>query len=94
MAIGGETFLLLAGSVELTIGLGLVFGIFVRETILLAWLPFNLTLTVLDWMELVGHLPIYGVMAVLLVWSPSGRDATSWVAGLRDALVPIRDDVA
>lgn len=84
------TFILMAGTVELAIGLLLVFGLFVRETILLAWLPFNLTLTVLDWMELVGHLPIYGVMAVLLVWEPSGRDAESWVAGLRDALVPVR----
>lgn len=92
--ISDPTFLLMAGSVELMIGLLLVFGIFVRETILLAWLPFNVTLTVLDWTELVGHLPIYGVMAVLLVWAPSGRDAASWVAGLRDALVPIRENAS
>lgn len=83
------TFILVAGMVELTIGLLLVFGVFVRETILLAWLPFNLTLTVLDWMELVGHLPIYGVMAVLLVWDPSGRDGDAWVEGVRDTWVPV-----
>ena len=34
----------------------------------LAWFPTSLTLTLFAWEELIGHLPIYGVMAVLLVW--------------------------
>ena len=32
------------------------------------WLPFNLTLPLLGWRELVGHLPMYGILALLLIW--------------------------
>lgn len=74
-------FVLSAGTVELLVGLFIVFGIFPREIILVAWLPFNLTLTVFNWSELIGHLPFYGAMAVLLVWS--SQDAGLWVEGLR-----------
>jgi hypothetical protein len=70
--------------VELAIGLLLVFGVFVRETIIVAWLPFNLTLTVFNWVELVGHLPFYGIMALLLVWVGDERDSNLWVAGVCD----------
>lgn len=73
-------FMLAAGGVELVVGLLLVSGIFVRETIVVAWLPFNLTLTVFNWVELVGHLPFYGIMALLLVWA---GDRRTWLAGLR-----------
>ena len=48
----------------------------------MALVPSNLTLTVFDWSELVGHLPIYGVLAVLLLWG-SGKDLPLWLAGLR-----------
>jgi uncharacterized membrane protein YphA (DoxX/SURF4 family) len=76
-----EFFILSAGTVELIVGLFILFGIFPREIILVAWLPFNLTLTVFNWLELIGHLPFYGAMAVLLIWSP--RDEGLWVEGLR-----------
>lgn len=76
-----EFFILSAGSVELIVGLFILFGIFPREIILVAWLPFNLTLTVFNWLELIGHLPFYGAMAVLLIWSQ--RDERLWVEGLR-----------
>lgn len=79
--IPDDLFVLAAGAVELTIGLLLVRGIFVRETIIIAWLPFNLTLTVFNWVELVGHLPFYGIMALLLVWDR--RDGRLWEAGLK-----------
>ncbi|HEX7005123.1 MAG TPA: hypothetical protein VF168_13135 [Trueperaceae bacterium] len=75
------SFILSAGMVELIIGLLLILGVFVRATIVVAWLPFNLTLTVFNWIELVGHLPFYGIMALLLVWDPHDRDG--WVEGLR-----------
>ncbi len=74
-------FILSAGTVELVVGLFILFGIFPREIILVAWLPFNLTLTVFNWAELIGHLPFYGAMAVLLVWSP--QDERLWTQGLR-----------
>ena len=92
LALSDTTFILSAGTVELIVGLCLVFGIFMREIILLAWLPFNLTLTVFDWTELVGHLPFYGVMA-LLVWAPDRDDRTEnrrlWVRGLREGPLAI-----
>ena len=67
-AIGDPEFLLIAGTVELTFGLLLMSGVFVRLIILALWLPFNLTLPLLGWTELVGHLPIYGIMGLLLIW--------------------------
>ncbi|MGC4005944.1 MAG: hypothetical protein QM811_23615 [Pirellulales bacterium] len=63
-------FAMCAGGVELLVGLCLLFGIFPHVIILIAWLPFNLTLTHFNWVELVGHLPFYGMLAVFLVWDP------------------------
>ena len=78
-----EVFILCAGSVELLVGLFLVFGIFPRETVLVALVPVNLTLTLFNYTELVGHLPIYGVLAVLLIWEPGGKNLSLWLRGLR-----------
>ena len=61
-------FLLIAGAVELTVGLMLITGTFVRLVILITLVPFNLTLPFLGWRELVGHLPTYGILALLLLW--------------------------
>jgi hypothetical protein len=66
--VSTETFVLMAGTVELTLGVLLMSGAFLRLVIVLLWLPFNLTLPLLGWRELVGHLPIYGIMALLLVY--------------------------
>ena len=84
-----ELFVLGAGSVELLIGLWLVLGIFVREIVVIAWFPINITLTLFAWEELIGHLPIYGVMAALLVWGSSAKDLSLLRHGLRDRLVSI-----
>jgi uncharacterized membrane protein YphA (DoxX/SURF4 family) len=81
--IPDNIFVLCAGSVELLVGLCLIFGVFTREIIVIAWLPINLTLTIFDWSELVGHLPIYGAMAVLFVWDSSQANLELWVKGLR-----------
>lgn len=67
-SIGDREFLLIAGTVELAFGLLLMSGVFVRLLILALWVPFNLTLPLLGWPELVGHLPIYGIMGLLLIW--------------------------
>jgi hypothetical protein len=66
-------FLLMAGTVELTVGLLLISGAYVRLVILVTLLPFNLTLPFLGWRELVGHLPTYGIMALLLIWGETKR---------------------
>ena len=82
MPMSDATFVLCAGSVELLVGLFVLFGLFPRLIILVAWLPFNLTLTIFDWVELVGHLPFYGAMAFLLVWTP--EEEGLWIKGLLD----------
>ena len=66
--IDDTKFLLIAGTVELLVGLMLIAGTYVRLIILVTLIPFNLTLPFLGWRELVGHLPIYGILALLLLW--------------------------
>jgi hypothetical protein len=77
-----DTFMLCAGSSELLIGLCLLFGIFPRLIVASMWLLINMSLTVFSWIELVGHLPIYGVMAVLLVWTSEEKDQQQWIDGV------------
>lgn len=87
--IDDATFLLIAGTVELTIGLVLLSGAYVRLLILVTLIPFNLTLPFLGWRELVGHLPIYGIFALLLLWGderpPEQGALTSALSGERQA---------
>ncbi len=66
--IDDTNFLLIAGAVELIVGLMLVAGTYVRLVIILTLIPFNLTLPFMGWRELVGHLPTYGILALLLLW--------------------------
>jgi hypothetical protein len=61
-------FLLIAGTTELLVGLMLIAGTYVRLIIIVTLIPFNLTLPFLGWRELVGHLPTYGILALLLLW--------------------------
>ncbi|HST07302.1 MAG TPA: hypothetical protein VLJ83_03985 [Gemmatimonadaceae bacterium] len=61
-------FLLIAGTVELLVGLMLIAGSYVRLIIIITLIPFNLTLPFMGWRELVGHLPTYGILALLLLW--------------------------
>jgi hypothetical protein len=77
-----DMFVLCAGATELLIGLCLVFGIFPRLIVASAWVLINMSLTVFNWVELVGHLPLYGVMAILLVWTPQQDDQRMWVRGV------------
>lgn len=89
LPVSDELFVIGAGAVELLIGLWLVLGVFVRELVVIAWFPINVTLTLFAWEELIGHLPIYGVMAVLLVWGAGAKDQALWLDGLRDRLLPV-----
>jgi hypothetical protein len=66
--IDDTKFLLIAGTVELLLGLILITGAYVRLVIIATLIPFNLTLPFLGWRELVGHLPTYGILALLLLW--------------------------
>jgi hypothetical protein len=85
-----EIFILIAGSVELLIGLWLTFGIFPRETVLIALIPINLTLTIFNWTELIGHLPIYGAMSVILIYVFTKQTEDIWVKGLREGPLSIQ----
>ena len=78
-----ELFVLCAGSVELLAGLWILFNIFPREIILVTWVPINMTLTIFSWVELIGHLPIYGTLAALLLWAPGRNNVRLWIEGLR-----------
>lgn len=80
--MSNDMFVVCAGSAELLIGLCLIFGIFPRLIVAIAWPLINMTLTVFNWVELVGHLPMYGVMAILLVWTPREEDDRLWIEGV------------
>jgi uncharacterized membrane protein YphA (DoxX/SURF4 family) len=82
LPMSDAAFIWCAGTTELLIGLFLAFGIFPRVIILAAWGVINLTLTIFSWVELVGHLPIYGIMAVLLVWAPSAKTSSLMRRGI------------
>jgi hypothetical protein len=79
-----DLFVVSAGSTELVIGLCLLFGIFPRLIVASAWVLINMSLTVFSWVELVGHLPMYGVMATLLVWTAREDDQQLWTEGVSD----------
>lgn len=82
LPLSDHIFAVCAGGVELLIGLWLMLGLFPRVIIVTAWLFINMTLTVFNWLELLGHLPIYGVMSVLLIWTPDPEDQRLWVRGV------------
>ena len=76
------SFALICGAVELLVGLWIALGLFPRPLILIAFIPFNLTLSIFHWSELAGHLPFYGALAVLLFWTPDAEDRALWVKGI------------
>lgn len=81
LPLGDLEFARLAGSIEVLFGLLLISGALPQAIVLIAGIPFNATLWFFGVDELVGHLPIYGAMLLLLVWGshPQLRQATySW----------------
>ena len=64
-----DRFVLAAGVAEGTIGVLLISGLLTRVVILGMWLPFNIGIAFLPAQELIGHLPILGIMYLLLVHS-------------------------
>jgi hypothetical protein len=61
--------------VELLFGLLLISGRLPQVAVIVAGIPFNATLFFLGRTELIGHLPVYGVMLALLVYGSSRRYA-------------------
>ena len=87
-------FIRLAGAIEVLFGLLLISGALPQAIILIAGVPFNATLWFFGNTELVGHLPIYGAMLVVLVYGsdPVLRPSVSSLrGGLRLPSVPRRE---
>ena len=61
-------FARIAGAVEILFGLLLISGALPQAIVLIAGVPFNATLWFFGTNELLGHLPIYGAMLVLIVY--------------------------
>ena len=61
-------FIRVAGAIEVMFGLLLISGALPQIVVLAAGIPFNATLFFFGEIELIGHLPIYGTMLVLLVY--------------------------
>ena len=64
-------FTRVAGAVEVLFGLLLISGALPQLVVIAAGIPFNTTLFFFGNVELIGHLPIYGAMLVLLVYGSS-----------------------
>lgn len=67
-------FVRIAGAIEVLFGLLLISGALPQAIVVAAGIPFNLTLYFFGTIELLGHLPVYGAMLVLLVL---GSDRTT-----------------
>jgi hypothetical protein len=71
-------FIRVAGAIEVLFGLFVISGAMPQVAVVAAGIPFNATLFFFGMDELVGHLPVYGAMLVLLVYGsdPRLREAT------------------
>lgn len=81
--VAPETFVAIAGAVELLFGLLVISGAFPQVAVLVAMVPFNATLLLFGQPEMVGHLPVYGVFLALLVYGSSVETARDvrWLPG-------------
>jgi hypothetical protein len=66
-------FIRVAGAIEVLFGLLVISGALPQAIVLIAGIPFNATLWFFGANELMGHLPIYGAMLVLLVYGSDPR---------------------
>lgn len=82
--ISDLVFVQVAAGVEILFGLLLISGALPQLTVIAAGIPFNATLFFLGATELIGHLPIYGVMLALLVYGSRHDTAPvcSWLPRL------------
>ena len=76
-----NTFVAVAGSIELLFGLLVLSGALPQVAVLVAAVPFNATLLLFGQTELVGHLPVYGIFLALLVYGsdPLTAEAVRWL---------------
>jgi uncharacterized membrane protein YphA (DoxX/SURF4 family) len=82
LPLGDLEFVRLAGATEVLFGLLLISGALPQAAVVAIGVPFNATLWFFGNTELVGHLPTYGAMLVLLVYG-SHAELRPRVAALR-----------
>ena len=92
LPMGDLEFVRAAGAVEVLFGLLVISGALPQACVLIAGVPFNASLWFFGTDELVGHLPVYAAMLVLLVLGsdPALRPAVSalWPFGRPRARSP------
>ena len=94
VGVTAEQFVVLAGCVELLFGLLVLSGAAPQVVGLVAAVPFTASLALFGTTELVGHLPVYGVLLAFVVLgsSPATADALrrlpSWPVSAAPARVP------
>jgi uncharacterized membrane protein YphA (DoxX/SURF4 family) len=75
LGLGDPQFVYLAGLAELVIGAVILSGQLTRPAMVVGALLFTITLPLFGWLELLGHLPYYGMMLTLLL-SPDAKSPT------------------
>jgi uncharacterized membrane protein YphA (DoxX/SURF4 family) len=84
-------FLRVAGAIEVLFGLLVISGAMPQLCVIAAGIPFNATLWFFGTVELLGHLPVYGAMLVLLVFG-SHPDLRPAVRSLRPPFGSLGED--
>jgi uncharacterized membrane protein YphA (DoxX/SURF4 family) len=81
-----DTFIVVAGAVELLFGLLVLSGALPQVATLVAMVPFNATLLLFGTTEVIGHLPVYGLFLTLLVYGSDRRTAAAvaWLPSRAD----------
>ena len=67
LGVSNGQFAYLAGLTELVIGIVIVSGQLTRPVMAVGAVLFTITLPVFGWLELLGHLPYYGIMLTLFI---------------------------
>lgn len=67
LGVSNGQFAYLAGLTELAIGLVIVSGQLTRPVMAIGAVLFTVTLPVFGWLELLGHLPYFGIMLTLFI---------------------------
>ena len=81
LPVSDVEFVRLAGAIEVLFGLLVLSGALPQAVVVVVGVPFNATLYFFGLVELLGHLPVYAAMLVLLVYG-SRADLRPWCARL------------
>ena len=75
VSVDPDVFIVVAGAVEVLFGLLVLSGAAPQVAVLVAAVPFNASLLLFGATELVGHLPVYGVLLTLLAYGSAPATA-------------------